>query len=137
MTVREKRFADYYLSNGCIATRAAISAGFEHTTAFHKTSAMLKKPEIANYIKMKLHSMENKLEIDIEWKFKKLKKIIDLCVPDEPDISSEINPSVAISAIAELNKMQGHYAPSKSENINHNSDESKVKELIEKYKKHY
>jgi hypothetical protein len=60
--------------------------------------------------------------------------VINAFIPDEGEPDSR-KVSVALSAIAEANKMQGHYAPDKHQNINLNlnadADIAKLKELTE------
>jgi hypothetical protein len=74
------------------------------------------------------------------WKIHKLVNLINICTPDCTDITKDdINANATISAIAELNKMQGHYAAEKSINTNLNidADFQKVRELVEKNKKEF
>lgn len=49
------------------------------------------------------------------WKLNKLKMIIELCAPDDAGAHDEIHASGAIAAIAEMNKMQGHYMKSEAD----------------------
>jgi phage terminase small subunit len=51
ITEKQRRFADEYLSNGCNATRAAISAGYSKKYAAQNTSKLLKNTNVAAYIK--------------------------------------------------------------------------------------
>jgi len=86
-----------------------------------------------------IRQRENKLVNMFEWKVERLKQIVDesLGAPDIGNISNdEIKKQYgpAIAAIAELNKMQGHYSPVKSVNIDLRADADmlKLKELSNK-----
>ena len=57
--------------------------------------------------------MEN-LQATFEWKVKKLVELVELCTPSTAESHKDTNPGSTISAISELNKMQGHYAPDRS-----------------------
>jgi hypothetical protein len=63
--------------------------------------------------------MEN-LQSTFEWKVKKLVELVELCTPSDAETHKETNPGSTISAISELNKMQGHYAPDRTVNANMN-----------------
>lgn len=83
------------------------------------------------------HSPALNLQESFEWKIGKLVKIINLNVPDdENNISSDPGSvkryqfGAALGAIAELNKMQGHYAPSKSVNLDIKAD-ADIKKMLE------
>jgi len=83
--------------------------------------------------------METKEEY-YDWKIRKLRMIIDLCAPDDATHKDEIYAPGAISAIAEMNKMQGHYMKceyerDKDEELNVIS--SMLKELKTKNEKDY
>lgn len=51
ITEKQRRFADNYLSNGCNATQAAISAGYSKKYAAQNTSKLLKNTNVAAYIR--------------------------------------------------------------------------------------
>jgi hypothetical protein len=63
--------------------------------------------------------MEN-LQATFEWKVKKLVELVELCTPANAESHKDTNPVSTISAISELNKMQGHYAPDRTVNANMN-----------------
>lgn len=68
---------------------------------------------------------------DKEMKDYKIKCLLDIISSDGDHRSAG---ATKISAIAELNKMQGHYAPSQTQNINLNIDIAEALELMEKVK---
>lgn len=122
-TAREKRFVKEYLAcnNGAEAARRA---GYSEATARTIAHEMLNKPKIAVAIAEENQFIEEKLEITAELKRKMLLKIANRCIQEEPVLDREGNPTGeyqfkagdAIRALAELNKMQGHLAPTKTEN---------------------
>jgi len=78
-----------------------------------------------------------------EWKTTRLKHIVEKTIPLVDDEPSDY--ATGIKAIAELNKMQGHYAPTQNQNmnLNVNADADDVKAITERldkldrYKKDY
>ena len=83
--------------------------------------------------------MENSIDY-YKWKLKKLKMIVDLCAPDTAQTHEEMHPTAAISAVTEMNKMQGHYI--KTEADHESEQELKsisllLKELKAKHEKDY
>lgn len=65
MTVKQKRFADYYIECGN-ATEAAIRAGYSKKTAGVIGSENLKKPYISEHINKRLKELESKRIATIE-----------------------------------------------------------------------
>ena len=58
MTDKQKIFADEYLID-TNATQAAIRAGYSEKTAYSQGQRLLKKVEVANYIKSKAEELKN------------------------------------------------------------------------------
>lgn len=58
MTEKQKKFCDYYIELDN-ATQAAIRAGYSKKTAKSQGSENLTKPDIAEYIDLRLKSMES------------------------------------------------------------------------------
>ena len=58
MTKKQKNFADEYLVD-TNATQAAIRAGYSEKTAYSQGQRLLKKVEVANYIKSKAEEVHN------------------------------------------------------------------------------
>lgn len=78
------------------------------------------------------------MKITYEWKLNKLKRIIDAFIADEVClIPKEV--SIALHAISEMNKMQGHYSTEKHVNINVKADPDlkKVESLVNQHAKDY
>jgi phage terminase small subunit len=59
MNEKQKAFADYYITNGCNGTQAAIQAGYSEKTAGQIASRLLKDVKIQEYIKERLASKES------------------------------------------------------------------------------
>jgi phage terminase small subunit len=114
-----------YIANGQDASKAADAAGYATTQRGCKTNVVLKRPKVQRYLAIRLKAIEKKEIATMEWKMDKLVGIVER--------TEEVKPQVAISGISELNKMQGHYAPTKTEAINVNLDIDilKAKELSE------
>lgn len=74
----------------------------------------------------------DELDIDIKWKIRKLVNVILKCEEGENLKGGHMNPNAIISAVAELNKMQGDYSPDKSMNL-HVDCEEEDKELLNKF----
>lgn len=96
---------------------------------------LLKNPEIKKYIKKRVKKSEKDLQVTFDWKIQKLRDVVLNANLDD------ITPSHFLTAIAELNKMQGHYSPERHENVNANItvDPSvlKVRAILEDLKKKY
>lgn len=118
MTMKQKIAADTFLETGSVET-AKHKAGYEGSAS---TNMVLKLPPVHQYISNQISASAERTGITIDWKMGMLKLIAVRCVSE--DLDSEIKASLAqaaISAISELNKMQGHYAP--NVNINQNLSE--------------
>lgn len=129
---RERKFCIAYLTNGQVMQQAALTAGYSEEYAAKNSFRLMQKPYIKDYIEKRLAQMDKELGVTFEWKVKKLKSVIDRAIPDD-EIESDLSASVGISAIQELNKMQGHHSAEKRVNTNLNSDTDveNVKELME------
>lgn len=118
---KQQRFIDCYIENGGNATQALIQAGYTTRWPDRAAHILMKKP----YIKRKLEEVREKMDSQIEatfvWKVRKLKKIVDTTTDEE----------IAIKAIAELNAMQGHYAPQKKMTVTADVDIIKLREMTE------
>lgn len=126
LTAQQLAFCEAYLA-GESAQKSAILAGYNSPD--RAASYLLRTKRIKDY----LHKQQSRVvsaPITIEYKLDKLKTVVDQFIPDSDLKVNEVK--VGISAIAELNRMQGHYAPDKSMNLNVNADAQATKELIER-----
>ena len=139
LTTKEECFLYWYAKMGKTQKEAAIRAGFASEVASSHAQQILKKPEAKRYIDRALKTVEKRLEWGFEDKIKKLKIVADLAIPDEAKTMDELTPNAGIAAIAESNKMQGHYSAEKivNTNISIDVDLQAVKELMDKYEKEY
>ena len=117
LTSKQYDFAMNYIKNGFNAYQAALSAGY--TEAYSRTGSpnLVQNQSIQRLIKKEVTSLEDRIGITIEWKAKKLQRIIDSIVPSEGEIDKPYLKD-AIRALSELNKMSGHYAPTKNVLLN-------------------
>lgn len=106
LTERQRRFIAEYLID-LNATQAAIRAGYSERTARSVGSENLTKPDIAAAIAKASRRVAEKAEWTAVERLAALKRIYE--------VAQENDPRVAISAISEANKMQGSYAPAKTE----------------------
>ena len=139
-TLSEKqfKFCHAYLSNGWNATKASISAGDTKKNASRNAYLYLKRKPVVEYLKSQKRIMERIMTDNFTWKLSKLKKIIDLCVPEESVVGDQINPSPAISAIAEMNRMEGDYFSERQQDKKTTDEEmEKVKEYSEELTRLY
>ena len=147
LTAFERRFVGQYLINGFNATDAAIKSGYGQQTAGKLAYKILQRPRVKQYVYKKLWDMNNKAEkemnITFEEKLEKLWKLAKLALPDDAELIDQCDPKALIGSIAELNKMQGHYAAEKYAVADLSNDESVKKldavnqALIKKHKKDY
>lgn len=87
-----------------------------------KNLAMLHSPRIKQFFERINMMAATNLSLTLDWKLKKLMHVIELSAPDSARHHKEINATAAISAIAETNKMQGHYSADKLVTVNVNAD---------------
>ena len=106
LTSKQERFVSEYLID-LNATQAAIRAGYSERTARQAGSENLSKPDIAEAVAVALGRVAQKAEWSAADRIAALKRISDKSEKDDP--------RVAVSAIAEANKMQGSHAPIKQD----------------------
>lgn len=138
LTNKQKLFVKEYIANGRNGKKAALAAGYSENCAGEIACENLYKPKIREYLEETMREIHDKIGATIEWKAKMLKKCADRCMPEEE--SKRFMPVSMISAIAELNKMTGDYAATKSEsNVNLNVDEDveKARNISKSKKREY
>jgi len=137
LSAKQAKFVKEFLTNGQDAKAACIAAGYSANGATVMATKLQKKPEIQRRIAAVQTRNLTQTKISFEYKLDKLNKVIDQFIPDDEAIDPK-RATVGISAIAETNRMQGHYAPDKHANLNYNikgdSDVIGVKELIDEIK---
>ena len=111
LTPKQERFVQEYLCD-LNATQAAIRAGYSENTARAIASENLSKPDIADAIAEARAKVAEKAEWSATERIEALKRI---ALANEAE-----DARVAVSAIAEANKMQGSHAPTKQESTGPN-----------------
>jgi phage terminase small subunit len=144
LTEKQLKFCEAYLTNGHNAAAARSAAGYSMQATNNLSSKdVLQSKAVQDYLAKRLKTVEEKEQITFDYKIKKLKQIVELSVPSEAANKEEINANAAISAISELNKMQGHYSAEKHANLNLvvDADIAQAKELmaqlLQQYKREY
>jgi|HubBroStandDraft_1064217.scaffolds.fasta_scaffold00305_24 hypothetical protein len=135
---RQNKFIDAVVS-GKSMRQAAIEAGYEPATITVKSHQMMKNPFLRKKVEDAVKKAQEHLELTFEWKLRQLKELVERALPEH---NREFS-TAAISAIAEMNKMQGHYAPDKtvSATMTVDADFTILSELMDKllltYEKDY
>ena len=131
LTEKEKYFVKTYVQNGFDAIAASKAAGLERIR-----SSLMKRSDINEAIEKEKQVLIQSYEDEREEKRILLWQIIkDKVYRDHPKYAM-----VAIKAIAELNKMQGHYAPIKMVNANFNLDSNdvdRIAEMVKSYEREF
>lgn len=142
ITLKESLCLLTYLITGD-KVKAAQAAGYYGTNRkqlWQSAERCLKKPLVKETMQIYLEKAEK--IINFEWKLLKLKKMINAGAKDIQGDDEQVelrDPRTALDALDMLNKIQGHYAPTKTENTDKSDDETKelLKELIQKHEKPY
>lgn len=129
LPARQQAFCDAYLTNGYKSKEAAVAAGYSIKSAGAQAANILAEERVKNYIDARLDklkgSAEKKIGLTFEYKLRALKRIIEEFVVNKETLAPR-EVKVAITAIAEANKMQGHLAAQKMEVTNLDEDEDVI-----------
>ena len=135
LTQKQYNFCSSYIKNGFNAYQAAIEAGYSHHYANTKAPMLLKLEPIKERIEKAYQVAEDKLGISWQWKLKKLKRVIEAYIPDDPEANlNTFETTVGLKALAELNKMQGDYAPDKRISMTVDATQGRLLEARKQYK---
>jgi len=107
LTVKQEKFCVNYFESGN-ATKAAIIAGYSSKTARFIAAENLTKPLIIERLNELQKAVASQKILSVVERKEKLSEIANTAIK-----SDMVTPDNAIRAIAELNKMEGDYAPSK------------------------
>lgn len=121
LTNKEKLFCDEFIRNGRVkkkATNFAKSAGCKSV----KPKMILETQRVQEYIDGKMQVINNHVELTVISKLQHIQEIINNCMKYS-------NYDTALKAIAEANKMQGHYSAEKVVNFNIDANQA-LKDLI-------
>lgn len=130
LSEKDRLFCLTYIANNGNAKEAAIAAGYNCKNQNHIGWQVLQRPQVKQFLEENRKKLEEKFDITIEWKMKKLKSCVIRSLKSN-------NSSGVIGGIAELNKMQGHYSAEKVVNFNVEAEISQVDELIKQYERPY
>lgn len=124
LTAKQERFVSEYLID-LNATQAAIRAGYSEKAANREGSRLLSNVDIAEAIATAQNRVAEKAEWSAADRLRMLADIAEAAIKDDP--------RVAVSAIAEANKMQGSHAPTKTEHTGKDGKPIEVKTLADFY----
>lgn len=136
LTERQILFCELYLADG-LAGRAARQAGYKSPTK--SANHLLKCKRILKYLNMRQKQVVS-MSMTFEYKMSKLATIIDRTIPEETDNSDKIvktDYKTGITAIAEANKMSGHYAPTQVQEVTVQASIDDIRNANASYKKEY
>ncbi len=124
LTPKQERFVSEYLID-LNATQAAIRAGYSEKTAQEQSSRLLSNVMVQQAVS----DAQNRVAEKAEWSAAdRLRMLADIAEANMKD-----DPRVAVSAIAEANKMQGSHAPMKTEHTGKDGKPIEVKTLADFY----
>jgi phage terminase small subunit len=132
LTPKQYAFVNNYVLNGFNARQAALDAGYSNSYAEAQSYVLVKHPAVSEHLKNAYNEAEEKTEITFEWKLAKLKRIINAY--EKSPLSQDAK--VVIAAVAELNRMQGDYEPSKSINLSVDTTKTKLNEVRRIYEEY-
>jgi hypothetical protein len=143
LTLKELKFCHSYIKYNN-ASKAAIEAGFSKSYANNSTYKIMQRGPVKAYIEGKMIEITRKavqeIGVDVKWRLSKLKKGVDLGIDDNATSAKECDINAGRACIAEMNKMDGAYAPVKEEQevtLNEGANIETVEKYIEEHKKDY
>lgn len=132
MDDQQAQFAINYIKNGRNAYKAALDAGYSPKHAKANSYTIVNQPAVKQALRKALVKAERKLSATYEYKIKKLMRVINTYIPDEGELNNN-EVKTAISAITELNKMHGDYAPDKRLSLTVDATKDRVIEATKVY----
>jgi len=126
LTDKQKIFIKAYLANGFNATQAALTAGYSNKHTDKIASELIRKTRVRAAIDAEINRVAKKLEITFEKKLNLLWECAQDCKAGAATKEGYVNASGLVSAVAELNKMQGHYAQKDSDKDNDSRSDAVV-----------
>ena len=142
MSDEEKRICQTYVDNNMDLKKTAKQVALTPATL----ERFISKSKCKTWINYRALEKQRKDKLDFNYKIYKIKRVIDEFIPDDSILDHRV-VSVALQAIAESNKMQGHYSAEKviTTNLNMDADlkvtkeaaEQTMRELIQANKREY
>lgn len=134
LTKMQFAFVNEYIKNGFNAYQAGLAAGYSPTYSKVRTGLLIKKPQVQEIISKAQDKAIDKLSIDWAWKVGKLKRVIEEFIPTDSNIDlNKDRVKVGLTALAELNKMHGDYAPDRRLNMTVNATLEKLQDIRKTY----
>lgn len=112
---RQKAFVQYYIANGYNGRRAAISAGYSKKTAAEMAHENLKKPHIRAFMEQTMKEMMDEVGATRKWRLDLLKRTADAAFMGQTNEKGLPDYEGVVKTVQELNKMDGAYAPVKTQ----------------------
>lgn len=136
MTLKQTKFCEEFLKNGWNAGAAARAAGYSSGSDYTNKGRIMElsnNPRIVQYLEGRVKKMTDELQLPLDYIMRKLKWVIDHCIDESKDIQKELL-APGLSAIREVNTIQGNYAAEKRINITVDGDKhlEHVKRLMER-----
>ena len=113
---RQKAFVHYYIANGFNGAAAARQAGYSVKTAREMAYENLAKPHIRAFMEQTMKEMMDEAGAGVKWRIEMLKLAVDKAVTGQTNKDGVVDVDGVIKPIQELNKMQGTYAPTQTQN---------------------
>lgn len=135
LTDLQQGFAIAYVRNGGNAYQAAIDAGYNEAHAKQHSYSLLEIPLIQERINTIVQHKDSETLADYQWKIYKLKRVVEKFIPDDTELSA-YDVRTGLQAIAELNKMMGHYAPDRKLTVNYDATKQKLKDVKKQYEEY-
>lgn len=133
LTQMQYKFCSNYIKNGFNVKQAAIDAGYSEHYARTKANYLIDLPAIRTRVETAYKQAQDRLGLDWQWKLKKLERVINEFIPNEGSLNSR-KARVGLQALAELNKMQGDYAPDKRISMTVDATQGRLLEARKQYK---
>lgn len=117
LTQKQENFCQQYIltGNAAQAYRNAYDTQAKPETVQNKAYVLLKRDDIRARVEILRQSAQKEFTVSAEEKRKLLYELAMTCSQTSDDTGKPMNPSAVISAIAELNKMDGHLAAIKQD----------------------
>lgn len=136
ITAKQQAFVDHYIitsGNGRESARLAGYSGSDNVLS-QIANDNLKKPHIIELLDDQQADLKASIGVSKEEKYEWLRTVVvgslETKYNKEGEPDGLRNPSAAIQAISELNKMDGDHAPAKTENLNVNRNEELTNEEL-------
>ena len=128
LTEQQLVFCEAYLA-GETQTYSAVLAGYKSPKRAGSSLLMCKR--IITYLD-KRQSQLSKVPITFEDKAERLMHVVSEAIPLNSELTKQVD--TGIKAIAELNKMQGHYAPAQVQTVQVDATLEDIRNARQQYK---